>query len=46
MAGSWQQYQVYDGTYDLSDLMDWHEMWAVKSENQLRANEASKRGGE
>ena len=36
MAGDWEQHEVYDGTYDIVDLLDWHEMQAVKAENQRR----------
>jgi uncharacterized protein DUF6889 len=36
MAGSWQQCQVWDGTYNIDDLLDWHEMQTVKLENQKR----------
>jgi len=36
MAGTWQQHQVYDGTYSIDDLLDWHEMNMVKIENQDR----------
>lgn len=34
MAGVWQQHQVFDGTYSLDDLLDWHEMAQVKAENE------------
>ena len=41
MAGSWQQHQVWDGTYTLDDLLDWHEIAAVKEENRRRAQDAA-----
>ena len=34
MARDWQQFQLWDGTYCFDDLLDWHEMTQVKSENQ------------
>lgn len=39
MAGAWQQHEVWDGTYTFDDLLDWHEMQAVKLENQRRYDE-------
>jgi hypothetical protein len=39
IAGSWQQYQLFDGTYIIDDLLDWHEMATVKAENQRRHQE-------
>ena len=39
MAGDWKQYQVFDGTYDLDDLLDWYEMTEVKRENERRYKE-------
>jgi len=42
MAGDWQQCQVFDGTYDLEDLQDWHEMAIIKVENQQRAEACRK----
>lgn len=38
MVGDWQQHQVWDGTYLYDDLLDWHEMRAVKVENEKRLN--------
>lgn len=43
IAGMWQQHEVFDGTYDLDDLLDAHEILFVKAENERRAMEASKR---
>jgi hypothetical protein len=34
MAGAWQQYQVWDGTYTFDDLLDWHEMKTVSNINE------------
>ncbi len=42
IAGMWQQHEVFDGTYDLDDLLDAHEILFVKAENERRAMEASK----
>ena len=42
-AGRWQQHQLWDGTYDLDDLLDVIEAMTVQQENQRRANEAAKR---
>lgn len=39
MAGDWAQHQVFDGTYNFDDLLDWHEMSRVKGENQKRMQE-------
>jgi hypothetical protein len=39
MAGDWQQHQVWDRTYIFDDLLDWHEMNAVKRENERRLRE-------
>lgn len=44
MAGMWQQHQLWDGTYTLDDLLDAHEILAVKNENERRAYEAAQRG--
>ncbi len=40
-AGFWKQHELWDGTYTLGDLMDIHEVMAVKSENEHRAAEAA-----
>ncbi len=37
--GMWRQHEVWDGTYTLGDLLDAHEMMAVKNENEHRAYE-------
>lgn len=39
----WRQHELWDGTYTLDDLMDAHEMLAVKAENQRRAEEYAER---
>jgi hypothetical protein len=46
MAKDWKQHEVFDGTYCLDDLLDWHEMTTARNENELRAREAGKRGAE
>jgi len=40
MGGMWKQCETWDGTYTLDDLLDAHEMMAVRHENEQRANEA------
>ena len=44
MEGYWKQHELWDGTYNLTDLLDIHEAIAVKCENQLRAREAAREG--
>ena len=39
----WRQHQVFDGTYNLDDLLDAHEILSVTHENERRSYEASKR---
>jgi len=39
----WKQHEVWDGTYSLDDLLDAHEIMAVKSENERRASEAAQK---
>ena len=38
----WRQHETWDGTYSLEDLLDAHEMLAVRAENERRA-EAQKK---
>lgn len=45
MAKDWKQHEVWDHTYDLSDLLDWHEMSTVNNENRLRAEAVPREGG-
>lgn len=40
----WEQHELWDGTYDLDDLLDAHEILAVRQENELRARKASEGG--
>ena len=40
--GMWRQHETWDGTYTLSDLLDAHEMLAVREENRRRADEQSR----
>lgn len=42
LAGMWRQHEVFDGTYDFDDLLDAHEILAVKSINAIRQAEAGK----
>lgn len=37
--GMWRQHECWDGTYTLDDLLDAHEMLAVRYENERRARE-------
>lgn len=39
----WKQHQIWDGTYTLDDLLDAHEIMAVKHENERRAMLAMQR---
>lgn len=39
VAGMWQQHEAWDGTYTLGDLLDAHEMIAVRNENERRQRE-------
>ncbi|MCI8628043.1 MAG: 4-alpha-glucanotransferase [Firmicutes bacterium] len=36
IAGYWKQYEIWDGTYTLDDLLDITEVMIVKSENEKR----------
>ena len=42
-AGMWRQHEVFDGTYDFDDLLDAHEIMAVKAIDAKRAQEAAER---
>lgn len=44
----WKQHETWDGTYTFDDLLDAHEMIAVKYENKRRSYEAerAKSGGD
>jgi len=37
---------LYDGTYTLGDLLDYHEIMTVSAENQKRMEAASKAAAE
>lgn len=41
----WQQHELWDGTYNLDDLLDAHEILAIKQENEYRARQATERMG-
>ena len=43
-AGMWKQYELWDGTYTLDDLLDIVELIWVKRENEYRARECVKNG--
>ncbi len=36
IAGYWKQYETWDGTYTLDDLLDITEVMIVKNENEKR----------
>ena len=44
MAGDWKQCEVFDGTYIIDDLWDWHEMNTTKVINQRLYQEWIKDG--
>jgi hypothetical protein len=44
-AGLWRQYELYDGTYDIGDLLDALEYLDVKEENERRHRASLKQGG-
>jgi len=39
----WAQKETFDGTYNLDDLLDAHEIMQVTRENEKRSFEASRR---
>ncbi len=41
-AGLWQQHETFDGTYDLDDLLDAHELLDTNAINKMRAQEAAR----
>lgn len=41
LAGIWRQHELWDGTYSLEDLLDAHELLAVRQENERRQREAA-----
>ncbi len=44
MAGDWKQHEVFDGTYIIDDLLDWHEMNTNRIINQRIQQEWAKNG--
>jgi hypothetical protein len=44
MAGHWKQCQLWNGDYDLDDLLDILEAMSVKAENEWRSYLSSKGG--
>jgi hypothetical protein len=42
-AGLWRQHELFDGTYDIGDLLDVLEYLDVKSENERRCREATRK---
>jgi hypothetical protein len=47
MAGHWKQHELWDGTYNFEDLVDWHEAMRIKTANEalIRQYEDSHREG-
>ena len=41
-TGYWKQHELWDGTYNLDDLLDIVEMIRINKENQARAREVMK----
>ena len=41
IAGKWQQHELWDGTYTITDWMDCVEMLSVEAENRARDFEAA-----
>lgn len=39
MNGYWKHHELWDGTYDIDDLLDIHELMAVKQENDKRISD-------
>lgn len=39
----WQQHEVWDGTYNIDDLLDAHEILMVRRENEDRAYDAAEK---
>ena len=39
MAGFWRQHELWDGTYNIDDLLDIQELILVKNENERRYQE-------
>jgi hypothetical protein len=35
----WRQHEVWDGTYNIDDLLDAHEILTVKTENEKRLHD-------
>lgn len=38
-AGVWRHHEIFDGTYDIGDLLDIHEMLEIKEKNERRYRE-------
>jgi len=36
LSKHWRQYELWDGTYTLDDLADYHELMLVSAENDKR----------
>jgi hypothetical protein len=44
LTGFWRQHELWDGTYDFQDLVDFHEMFDVTERNKEIAREAAQEG--
>ena len=42
-AALWRPHELSDGTYDFDDLLDAHELLAVKAENARRMQDAMRK---
>ena len=42
-AGLWKQHELFDGTYDVGDLLDVLEYLDTKAENTRRARQAAEK---
>jgi hypothetical protein len=42
-ASMWRQHELYDGTYDVGDLLEVLEYLHVKEENERRARKAAEK---
>jgi hypothetical protein len=46
IAGMWSHRDIVEDIFTLDDLLDAHEMLQVKYENEQRAHDAAKQGGD
>lgn len=43
-AGLWRHHEIFDGTYDIGDLLDMLEFLDIKEENERRQREHAAKG--